>query len=195
MPGGIVCLWFPLYESNLETTKSLIATFFKVFPNGIFWSNDYAAQGYDAVLFGIKVPEGADPTKFEINLDEFQARLDRPDHAEVKESLAEVGFYSGMDLLATYAGRAKELKEGEWTNDKFINTDRNLRLQYLAGMWFNSYMGTEILGGVLAHYTFPNDLFVGNDEQLKESLKAKLLNQGRYETAGVAQSYRRNGKR
>ena len=33
-PGGSVCLWLPLYETSLEATKSLIATFFKVFPNG-----------------------------------------------------------------------------------------------------------------------------------------------------------------
>ncbi len=33
-PGGVVCLWIPLYESNLETAKSVIATFYQVFPNG-----------------------------------------------------------------------------------------------------------------------------------------------------------------
>ena len=34
-PGGSVCLWIPLYESNQETAKSVIATFFQVFPQGI----------------------------------------------------------------------------------------------------------------------------------------------------------------
>ena len=43
-PGGSVSLWIPLYESNLDTTKSVIATFFKVFPNGILWSNDTTAR-------------------------------------------------------------------------------------------------------------------------------------------------------
>src|SRR6516165_8440527 len=50
-PGGSVCLWIPLYESNLETTKSVIATFFQVFPHGILWSNDRVGYGYDAILF------------------------------------------------------------------------------------------------------------------------------------------------
>src|SRR5262249_55259278 len=50
-PGGSVCLWIPLYESNVETAKSVIATFFRVFPNGILWSNDRRGAGYDAVLF------------------------------------------------------------------------------------------------------------------------------------------------
>ena len=44
-----------------------------------------------------------EPTR--IDVDELQARLDRPDYAEVKESLAEVGFHSAVELLATYAGR------------------------------------------------------------------------------------------
>ena len=84
-PGGSVCLWIPLYESNLETTKSVIATFFQVFPHGILWSNEHEGYGYDAVLFG-----QVEPTV--IDVDELQRRLDRPDHQLVKQSLREVGF-------------------------------------------------------------------------------------------------------
>src|SRR5207253_689306 len=98
-PGGVMSLWIPLYESNPVTVKSVISTFFKVFPNGILWSNDDDGEGYDAVLFA-KV----EPTRFDLDL--LQARLDRPDHARVKESLAAVGFRSAIDLLATYAGQA-----------------------------------------------------------------------------------------
>ena len=43
--GRRVCLWIPLYESNLDSTKSVIATFFKVFPNGILWSNEREGHG------------------------------------------------------------------------------------------------------------------------------------------------------
>ena len=39
-PGGVMSLWIPLYESDNETIKSVIATFFQVFPNGILFSND-----------------------------------------------------------------------------------------------------------------------------------------------------------
>ncbi len=145
-PGGSVCLWIPLYESNLETTKSVIATFFQVFPHGILWSNEREGYGYDAVLFG-----QVEPTV--IDVDELQRRLDRPDHQLVKQSLREVGFgeiktvrtgevvvrEEGIDLLATYSGQAPLLKE--WSRGAQINTDRNLRLQYLAGMWLNSDHG------------------------------------------------------
>jgi spermidine synthase len=182
-PGGVMSLWIPLYESNIETAKSVIATFFQVFPNGILFSNDTNGEGYDAVLLG-----QVDPTV--INLDGLQARLDSGDYWPVKESLMEVGFSAkGEDagmapgspgvavaLLATYAGRAADLKE--WMKDAQINTDRNLRLQYLAGMWLNFYIGTEILSSILGHYRFPDELFVGSEEHI-QAMQQALKNAGR----------------
>jgi spermidine synthase len=143
-PGGSVSLWIPLYECNLETARSVIATFFQVFPLGIIWSNERASTGYDAILFG-----QAGPTV--IDIDALETRLEHPDHEHVKQSLFEVGFGefrtgpggtkvrgAGIDLLATYSGQAPLLRE--WSRGAQINTDRNLRLQYLAGMWLNTYM-------------------------------------------------------
>jgi spermidine synthase len=183
-PGGMVSLWIPFYESNLDTAKSVIATFFKVFPDGIIWSNDSAGQygarlGYDAVLFG-----EAEPAP--IDVDALQRRLDRPDHKRVKESLEEVGFGSvkmesggvlgwrgtAIDMLVTFAGQGSQMEE--WSADAQINTDRNLRLQYLAGMWLNRFDANEILYSILKHYSFPNRTFVGSPERvatLKEALK------------------------
>ena len=163
-PGGVMSLWLPLYESNAETVKSVIATFFKVFPNGILWSNDTEGEGYDAVLFA-----QAEPTR--IDVQQLQARLDRPDHALVKKSLADVGLPTAVSMLATYAGQAPDLQE--WTKDAQINTDANLRLQYLAGLSFNSYVETDILAGITRHYKFPEQLFVGQD-QSRQLLKTAL---------------------
>jgi spermidine synthase len=151
-PGGVMALWVPLYENNVDSAKSLIATFFKVFPDGILWSNDFDGYGYDAVLFG-----QVGPTRFDLG--QIQARLDQPNHARVKVSLADVGFASSVDLFRTYAGRARDLQD--WTRDGQLNTDLNLRLQYLAGMWFNSYIGSQILAQIDQYYSFPDDLFVG----------------------------------
>jgi spermidine synthase len=167
-PGGVVSLWIPLYESNDETIKSVIATFFKVFPNGILWSNDIDGEGYDAVLFG-----QVEPTR--IDVDELQARLDRADHAMVKQSLEDVGFRSAADLLATYAGRAVDLHE--WMKPAQINTDRNLRLQYLAGMWLNTYQGRALLSGITRYYRFPEDLFLGS-ESTREAMEFRLRHRG-----------------
>jgi spermidine synthase len=179
-PGGVMSLWFPLYESNDETAKSLIATFFQVFPNGMLFSNDLNGVGYDAVLLG-----QAEPAR--IDLDKLQRLLNRQEYFRVRESLMQVGFGSeagnlarepnwgdsAMALLATYAGSANDLKA--WVKNAQINTDRNLRLQYLAGMSLNSYIGTEILNGILRHYKFPNDIFVGSTgrvEIMRQALKS-----------------------
>jgi spermidine synthase len=152
-PHGVMSLWIPFYESNTNTIKSVLATFFKVFPNGVVWSNDENGTGYDAVLFG-----QVEPTV--INVDELQARLDRPDYAEVRQSLADVGFRNAVDLLATYAARATDL--GEWMKDAQINYDSNLRLQYLAGMALNTYQETKILEDITKTYQFPTNMFVGD---------------------------------
>ncbi len=163
-PGGVMSLWIPLYESDSATVKSVIATFFKVFPNGVLLSNDNEGEGYDAVLFSQAEP-------MQLNVDEIQQRLNRTDHATVKQSLADVGFNSAISLLGTYAGRAADLEP--WTRDAQINTDRNLRLQYLAGMGFNSFLGSEILGEITRYYKFPENLFVGSEERL-QLLKVRL---------------------
>jgi spermidine synthase len=180
-PGGVMSLWIPFYESNNETIKSVVATFFQVFPNGILFSNDLGGRGYDAVLLG-----QVEPTR--IDLDRLQETLNSPDYARVKESLMDVGFGAdtwslrvetnvwrdpAIALLATYAGRAADMKE--WMEGAQINTDRNLRLQYLAGMSVNEEMRTEILNGILKYYRFPEDIFSGSSQNilvLKQALRA-----------------------
>lgn len=173
-PGGVMSLWMPFYESNTETTKSVISTFFQVFPNGILFSNEMNGSGYDAVLLGQVEPE-------QINVDELQRRLDRPDYQRVKESLLQAGFGThsgsvGIELLATYAGRAADL--GRWMQGAQINTDRNLRLQYLAGLSLNNYAGGEILNGILRHYRFPSEVFFGSSESI-QMLRQALGEAGR----------------
>jgi spermidine synthase len=182
-PGGVMSLWIPLYESNIDSAKSVISTFFQVFPNGILFSNDMNGEGYDAVLLGTVEPA-------RIDVDAVQRLLDRGDYRPVKDSLMEVGFGGStgsseswpnqrgvaVDLLATYAGRAEDLQE--WMKDAQINTDRNLRLQYLAGMWLNSYIGTAILTDILRFYRFPDRVFVGSEERIT-AMKQALADSGR----------------
>lgn len=172
-PGGVMALWMPLYESSLDAAKSLIATFFQVFPNGIIWSNDSGGSGYDVVLLGSLEP-------LHLHVDELQDWIDA--HPKVRASLAEAGFGAtaghevGLDLLSTYAGQASDLVD--WTRGAQINTDRNLRLQYLAGIGLNSSQATIILRGILRYYQFPQDLFVGSPEQV-EKLQKTMAQAGR----------------
>jgi spermidine synthase len=152
-PGGLVTQWVPLYESNLAVVKSEFATFFDVFPNGTVWSNDQNGQGYDIVLLG-------QDQALEINADAIQERLERPDHAKTSKSLLDVGFHTVVGLLQTYGGRASDLRD--WLKDAEINRDRNLRLQYLAGMELNTNQCAFISNEMLGYRRYPEDLFVGS---------------------------------
>ncbi|HTL17136.1 MAG TPA: fused MFS/spermidine synthase, partial [Patescibacteria group bacterium] len=86
-PGGMVSQWVPLYESDLATVKSEIATFFEVFPEGTIWSNEDFGAGYDLVLLGQVQP-------LEIEVETLQRRLNRADHNLVVKSLRDVGIRS-----------------------------------------------------------------------------------------------------
>jgi spermidine synthase len=159
-PGGVVTLFVQLYESNTAAVKSEIGTFFKAFPNGVVWGNTNNGQGYDLVLMGQVEP-------LKIDVDEIQAKLSSQEFAQVAQSLREVGFNSAIELFATYAGQPKDL-EG-WLADAQINYDKNLRLQYLAGMGLNLYQSGPIYAEMISHASkFPEGLFVGSPETMQE---------------------------
>jgi spermidine synthase len=164
-PGGVVTQWVPLYESSADVVKSEMATFFAAFPYGTIWSNDIRGEGYDVVLLGQMGP-------MQINVDELQKRLQRQDYLAVAASLSEVRFASAMDLLSTYAGRGPDLEP--WLEGAQINTDRNLRLQYLAGMDLNANQGAPIYNEILSYRKFPEELFTGSPER-RLQLRAALV--------------------
>jgi spermidine synthase len=153
-PGGVVTQWVPLYESTADVVRSELATFFSVFPNGTVWRNDNTdGSGYDVVLM-------ARLDDRPIDVDALQTRITQPEYAPVKSSLAEVGFESVFDVLGTYSGRSRDLEK--WLQGAEINRDRNLRLQYLAGLGYNEFRGTEIRNEILTYRTFPAGLFTGS---------------------------------
>jgi spermidine synthase len=169
-PGGVVTLFVQLYESNTEAVKSEIATFFEAFPNGIVWGNTNSGVGYDLVLLG-----QVEPTR--IDIDAIQARLNQPEYAAMVQSLREIGFNSAVDLFSTYAGQASDLSG--WLRDATINRDRNLRLQYLAGLGLNLYQSGTIYSDMLAYSKFPDRLFAGSPEQIQMVREAILRAPGR----------------
>ena len=163
-PGGVVTQFVQLYESNEEAVKSEIATFLEAFPNGMVFANTIQGQGYDVVLVG-QVEQA------KIDVDRMQARLASPEYAKVAQSLRAIGIYSAVDLVATYAGSATDLKP--WTKDALINRDRNLRLQYLAGLSLNTYKADPIYINMTKSARYPENLFTGS-EQTVESLRRAI---------------------
>src|SRR5207237_5269595 len=73
-PGGMFTLYVPLYESDLRTVKSELATFFAAFPYSTIWANTINGQGYDMVFMGHLEPP-------KIDVDAIVAKLARPEQA------------------------------------------------------------------------------------------------------------------
>jgi spermidine synthase len=156
-PGGVMTLFVQLYESSSEAVKSEVATFFSTFPDGLIFGNTFDGSAFDTVLVGPVSP-------LEIDLEAIDGALRSPAFTGVVRSLGEIGMYGAHDLFANYAGRARDL-EG-WTRTAQINRDRNLRLQYLAGLSVNRHDGDRIYHDILRYRTFPDDLFVGTSTTL-----------------------------
>jgi spermidine synthase len=156
-PGGVVTLFVQLYESSEDAVKSEIATFLEAFPHGAVFANTINGRGYDLVLYGRL---GDEP----IDVDAVQARLKDPANSAVAASLGEVGIYSAIDLFSTYAGSGADL--AGWISDAQINTDSNLRLQYLAGLGLNMYRNEEIYRGMIQDVEYPEGLFTGSEQTL-----------------------------
>jgi spermidine synthase len=148
----VVAQWLPVYDSDAETIRIELATFFSVFPNGTIWSNNVNGEGYDLVLLGRQDDRP-------IDVDRMQERLNRPDYARLAASLSEVGLHSAVEIMATYAGRASDLKS--MTANAPVNNDLNMRLQYLAGMGLNSMAFPQIYREILSHRRFPDGLLAG----------------------------------
>jgi spermidine synthase len=157
-PGGVVTLFVQMYESNEAAVKSEVATFLEAFPNGAVFANTINGQGYDLVLFG-QLEDG------KIDVDAVQARLDDPANSAITQSLREIGIFSAVDLFGTYAGRTSDMKT--WLSNGIINTDRNLKLQYLAGLGLNLYQSDPIYKSMIREVKYPEGLFEGKPETLK----------------------------
>ena len=163
-PGGVVTLFVQLYESTEEAAKSEIATFLEAFPNGAVFANTINGQGYDLVLFG-QLEDG------KIDVDAVQARLNDPANAPITNSLREIGINSAVELFGTYAGQRSDM--AGWLKDGIINTDRNLKLQYLAGLGLNLYRSDAIYKAMIRESKYPEGLFVGSPETLM-ALRARI---------------------
>ena len=158
-PGGLVTQWVPLYESTREAVQSEMATFFDVFPRGTIWGNDLQGLGYDVVLLG----QDGD---LRVDLDALTALSGDPARAAASASLEEVGFPSPVALLGTFASYAPDL--ALWLKGAAINRDRNLRLQYLAGLGLNTARGMTIYDEIMADRRFPTAMFTGSPSLLAE---------------------------
>jgi spermidine synthase len=158
-PGGIVTQWIPLYETDLRSVKSEIATFAQVFPDTTLWNPDLLEEGYDLVALG---RVAAHP----ISEAAIDARIGMA--PRVQNSLDAVKLPTAAAVLATYAGRARDLLP--LLADAEINRERHLRLQYLAGLAANRDQRYYIFQELVKYRRYPADLFVAS-AQVEQQLR------------------------
>lgn len=163
-PGGTVTVWVPLYQTRPETVRSEIATFLEVFPDAVVWDNVTEGAG-DVVLAG-----RVDPAP--IDLDATEARVAQPEYARVRASLASIGFASASELFGTFGAHGPDL--ARWAAGAELNTDRNLRLQYLAGEGFVFSIddAEQIYADMTRYRTWPDAMFTGSPERVDAVRKA-----------------------
>jgi len=168
---GVVTAFVQLYETSEGAAKSEVATFFSAFPHGALFVNTVNGRGYDAVLVGRA-------NDAPIDVDRIEQRLDEPSYEPVARSLHEVGFDSALDLLGTYAGGAAEMSG--WLGRAALNTDRSLRLQYLAADGLNVQRADDLYREIISRGgRFPERTFVGSPIAI-EGLRQRLRLRGDY---------------
>jgi len=66
----------------------------------------------------------------------------------------------------------------EYTKDAQINHDRDLRLQYLAGLGLNLYQSGPIYSEILRYKRFPEGLFSGSEATMRQLREAIAIAPG-----------------
>ena len=164
--GGVVTQFVQLYGSHSDAVKSEIATFMKVFPQTLIFGNTAEGRGYDLVLVG-----QVEPTP--IDVDSVQSRIDDPAFARLASSLRDIGITSALELFGNYVASGTDL--APWVAGAPLNTDRNLRLQYLAGLTLNASAvdSARIYLELLSYGRWPDRIFMGSPATLRR-LRARL---------------------
>jgi spermidine synthase len=158
--GGIITQWVPLIELDEATVKSLVGTFLEVFPEGTLWSNHIPNEGgTDIIMIGQVGPLSVDAGDLAAQIEGNPA---------LEKSLAEVKIEGVLRLLAAYVGEKRNL--AQWLEDAQINRERNLRLQYLAGLSLDLRKHQEIYRTIVQYRGYPDHIFTA-PEWMERRLK------------------------
>ena len=129
-PGGMFTLYVPLYESDVRTVKSELATFFEAFPNATVWANTIDGRGYDMVFMGQVDPLHSQSRRSAARLDAARLRAGSGIPARHRRS--------PPPSICSPPTPARSPTWRPWLQGAELNRDGDLRLQYLGGWGINS---------------------------------------------------------
>jgi len=112
--NGVLCQWFHLYGMSEDSTRSLIATFRRVFPHVV------AFKDRDLILIGSRKPVSISVERLN---QLYQSK-------EIGESLARAGLKYPSDVLVSM--RLDSRGVDAFTKEAPMNTDDNMRLELRA---------------------------------------------------------------
>lgn len=178
---GVFSQWLNLYNMNPEVLKSILHTFFTVFPHGYIFTG---ASDQEMILLGSKAP-------LKFNLQKLEAMAT---NKENQRKLVQVPIANGYDVLAQYTLSREEVLK--ITAGSRLNTDRNAfaevtqsRLFYTEKNYFPSRFLLEAYSGDFnsALQTPPANDFYPNLMQSLEKETQRSFKMGpvvdRYKTA------------
>jgi spermidine synthase/tetratricopeptide (TPR) repeat protein len=112
-PGGIMCLWLPLYELSPDHLKSVVASFAENFKHTSIWQ-----ASADIVLIGSQ-------ETLRVEMSDLARRLNAP---TVQRQLAPLGVGDPLSLIAECVMDEKAV--AKFCEGATINTDDNLYLEF-----------------------------------------------------------------
>ena len=148
--------WVPLYQTSEDVVRSEIATLASVFADVTLWHSNLQGFGYDLVVLGSDAP-------LEINISTATDRLASRPRLEAR--LRKVGLAPVERLFGSFTGNSEDLNA--WLEGALINSNRSLRLQYLAGRAYRTYDG-QVIYQTISNQARYHDIFRGSEKSLNE---------------------------
>jgi spermidine synthase len=115
---GVFVQWLQIYQLSTESLRSVLATFYEVFPHVLIFRVRGEAKGKDLILVGSRMP---------VSLDRIAERMSNP---RVAADLNRVGIKTADDVRAWFV--CDETQLGPAVAGATINTDDNMHVETVA---------------------------------------------------------------
>jgi len=119
-PGGLFCQWLPLHQLDLDTVRTIVASFRAAFPEG--WAL-LATHSLETPVLGLMAH--ADGARFDAGRIEERLR-----HAQLSHPPDAFGFHDAFGLLGSFVAGPRSL--ARFSSGAPLNTDDRPVVAYLA---------------------------------------------------------------
>jgi spermidine synthase len=119
-PGGVFCQWLPLHQMDLDSLRSIVASFLAVHPRAWAMLATHSLETPVIGLVALRDGERIDPAR-------LRARLDR---AGVRDGAGRLGVTDGLSLLGNFIAGPEAL--ARFAGDAPRNTDDHPVVAYRA---------------------------------------------------------------